>query len=165
MHASLLQIDIIRWGPLRSTWCMMFEHMNQVVKFSSLRNNFLNTLHTTASKLAEALAFDLFTKRHAHFQKPLSPQHLNSDPQLLSSVAHCVIVCPANRSPMFSSRRCAASGRHPSSTCSFAHAMCNWTCSPKQLRSSGSGKSKSATMRSRQVILCCARLVRAGILL
>ena len=74
MHASLLQIDIIRWGPLRSTWCMMFEHMNQVVKFSSLRNNFLNTLHTTSSKLAEALAFDLYTKRHIHFQKSVSPQ-------------------------------------------------------------------------------------------
>ena len=59
------------WGPLRSTWCMLFEHMNQVVKHSALRNNFLNTLDTTATRLAEALAFNLYSERHVDFLKPV----------------------------------------------------------------------------------------------
>ena len=38
---------------------------------SALRNNFLNTLDTTATRLAEALAFDLYSERHIDFLKPV----------------------------------------------------------------------------------------------
>ena len=58
--AQHFAMDILRWGPLRTTWCMMFEHMNQVLKFSALRTNFANTLMTAATRLSQSLAFELF---------------------------------------------------------------------------------------------------------
>ena len=92
--AGLCQIDILRWGPLRSTWCMMFEHMNQVVKFSALRNNFLNTLKTTGTRLAETLAFNLFSKRQADFSKPVIFVQLEEMCSLGSSpIIDLLIVC------------------------------------------------------------------------
>lgn len=62
--------NIAKWGPLRLSWCMMFEYMNQVVKFSGLRTNFLNTLQTTATRLAEKIAFNLYVRKHVHHLKP-----------------------------------------------------------------------------------------------
>ena len=92
--AGLCQIDMLRWGPLRSTWCMMFEHMNQVVKFSALRNNFLNTLKTTGTRLAETLAFNLFSKRQADFSKPVIFVQLEEMCSLGSSpIVDLLIVC------------------------------------------------------------------------
>jgi hypothetical protein len=92
--AGLCQIDILRWGPLRSTWCMMFEHMNQVVKFSALRNNFLNTLQFTGTRLAEMLAFNLFSKTHADFSKPVIFVQLEEMCSLGSSpIIDLLIVC------------------------------------------------------------------------
>ena len=43
----------------------MFEHMNQVVKHSALRNNFRNTLLTSSTRLAEKIAFDIYCGAHA----------------------------------------------------------------------------------------------------
>lgn len=60
-----------RWGPLRSTWCMMFEHMNQVIKHSALRNNFRSTLMTAATRTSQKIAFDLFSKVHHDFNQPV----------------------------------------------------------------------------------------------
>ena len=80
---------------LRSTWCMMFEHMNQVpkliltplsspptenrrhrattqvLKHSALRTNFADTLMTAATRLAQSLAFDLYCQTHIDFMKPI----------------------------------------------------------------------------------------------
>lgn len=49
----------------------MFEHMNQVVKHSALRNNFRNTLMAASTQLAQTLAFDLYCGRHTDFMKPI----------------------------------------------------------------------------------------------
>lgn len=93
--AQHFPMDILRWGPLRSTWCMMFEHMNQVpkliltplsspptenrrhrattqvLKHSALRTNFADTLMTAATRLAQSLAFDLYCQTHIDFMKPI----------------------------------------------------------------------------------------------
>jgi len=91
--AQHFPMDILRWGPLRSTWCMMFEHMNQVpkliqppvalpaltvttvttqvLKHSALRTNFANTLMTAATRLAQSIAFDLYCQTHIDFMKPI----------------------------------------------------------------------------------------------
>lgn len=67
--AQHFPLDILKWGPLRLSWCMMFEHMNQVVKFSGLLSNFHNTLKSTSIRLAERLAFNLYCEKHKDFLK------------------------------------------------------------------------------------------------
>ena len=69
-YAQHFALDILKWGPMRLSWCMMFEYMNQVVKFSGLRSNFWNTTLTTSSRLAEKLAFDMYCKTHLEFLMP-----------------------------------------------------------------------------------------------
>lgn len=69
-YAQHFPHDILKWGPLRLTWCMMFEHMNQVIKNSGLRSNFLNTLLTTSTRLGQKLAFSLYCREHQDYLKP-----------------------------------------------------------------------------------------------
>jgi hypothetical protein len=43
-----LPLDIVRWGPPRLFWCMLFEHENQLFKRIASHSNFANVLHSCA---------------------------------------------------------------------------------------------------------------------
>ena len=58
-YASHAAMDILRFGPVRANWCMMYEAKNQPLKRGCKRSNFHKPAKSTAVFWAESTDFQL----------------------------------------------------------------------------------------------------------
>lgn len=58
-YFSHIPLDILRWGPPRLFWCMLFEHENQFFKRAATRSNFANVLWSCAQAKARRCVLEL----------------------------------------------------------------------------------------------------------
>lgn len=62
-YLSHVPLDILRWGPPRSYWCIPFEHENQFTKGAVSHSNFANVPLSAAEAKALRVALDVETAR------------------------------------------------------------------------------------------------------
>ena len=55
-YLSHIPLDILRWGPPRTYWCMPFEHENQLTKGAVTHSNYANVLWSAADHKALCVA-------------------------------------------------------------------------------------------------------------